>query len=131
MQVYAAPEEIPLPAFGDYFGAGRHDYNGYQAAEEAYITAVQKWALEHGDPHELAGKFIHVPYADGAAQYVTFKRGTRFSLIHLAIGDGWQDPRFERLCTTAEIRRIVEADERRAAFFAQREAEKQEAKDRG
>lgn len=120
MQVYGAPEEIVEPVFGDFYGSGKSDTNGYLAAEQAYITAVADWVVQNGDTHPLAGQFVSVPYADGRAQYVIGKFNGKVSLIVIETGDAWRDGRFERTATVAELKRMVEAQRSRAALFASR-----------
>ena len=118
MQVYGLPMEIVPPEFSDFYTGGHFDIDGLNAAEDRMIADLAVHVTKIATPHPLNGKVVRVPYADGAAQYMVAKIGGKVSLIHLPLGDAWQDGRFERTATVAELTRMVKGEEARAAFFA-------------
>lgn len=118
MKVYAPPAEVPVPSMVNE--EGRFDYLDYERREDEFLAALAAWVRLNGQPHALAGEVVRVPYADGYAQYMVAKFDNKVCLIHLPLGDAWQDDRFERLATVAELRRMVEASRRLASIFAGR-----------
>jgi hypothetical protein len=116
MLVYAAPEEISTPAFLN--AAGKYDHEAYEAGCAEYIEKVRDYVTAVSDPHPLNGKTVSVPYADGHAEYMIGKIAGKVSLIHIPLGDAWQDARFERLATVAELKRMLASAERMRALFA-------------
>lgn len=102
MKVYAPP--IPAPEWGPY--NPDKNYDAYFEADEAYMRKVAEMVKEYGD-YPLAGKTVSVPFADGRAYYAIAKINGRVSLVHIPVGDAWRDGRFERLCTVAELKRMV------------------------
>lgn len=128
MQVYSLPAEVPAPNLGDFVHTGgRFDHAGYVAAEATFLATLKDWVLKVGEAHPLAGEVVSVPYADSSAQYMVAKLQGKVILVHLPLGDAWRSDQFERLCTVAELKRMVDASQKRAAFFAAKQAEKQAA----
>ncbi len=129
MNTYAAPSEIVPPAFNEYFairqpdGKYTSDHAGYQAAEAEYYRDLAIYVKAHFGGHKLAGEVVSVPYADGAAVYMIGKVNGKVSLFHIDLMDGWDDQRFTRLCTVAELTRMVEDGKRRAAFWASQQVD--------
>lgn len=115
MKVYAAPEEITKPSLE---ALGVDGIENYQRETEEYLSAVQDWARKNGQPHELNGETVQVPYADGVAIYVVVKLSGRVSLLHIDTWDEWRDPMFEELATVKYIRNLIRGAKARAKLFA-------------
>ena len=116
MITYSVPAHISVPDLSDFFTNG-HDHDGLVAAETVFRNELSKWAKARG-AHTLAGKFVSVPFADGVAEYCIVKFNNKVSLIHVPLGDAWQDGRFERTVTVAELTRMVASKKKLAALFA-------------
>lgn len=113
MQVYVAPFEAPGLSFVD----GRFDMEATENAEKKYLEDLTAYVKENFNG-PLAGEIIRTPFADGHAQYMVAKIQGRTSLIHIAIGDAWQDARFENTVTVKEIKEILTRQRNRARIFA-------------
>ncbi len=115
MQVFSAPEEIKDAEF--VFTDGRFDLKATEAEEDRYVSELRAYVSENFGGHALAGEVVRVPYADGYAQYMVAKVNGKVSMIHMPLGDAWQDGRFERTATVAELKRLVEGEKALAALF--------------
>jgi len=110
MQIYSPPSHIEAPDFGDYFGAGKHDLDGYQKAEQAYIDTLKAWAKRLAPSSPIAGELVSMPYADGAALYIIVQSSGKHGIMTVPVGDAWRDPYFERSATVAILKERVKAD---------------------
>jgi hypothetical protein len=117
MQTYAAPEEITVPDFNDFYVDGIFNQARAEQLEDAYRAELSAWAKAQG-AHKLAGKFVSVPFADGSAVYCIAKVNGKVSLIHVPLGDAWHDDRFCRLATVAELTRMISGAKSLAAIFS-------------
>jgi len=86
MKVYAPPTEIAQPDF--------NPWDTYDARCDEYRSALRAWTRDlarrrNKQPHRLVGKVIHIPWADGAAEYMIVS-GTE--LVHVPLGDAWLVP---------------------------------------
>lgn len=118
MKVYSAPSDIFRPDIFEFMREGK--LADLMDAEAAYREKIATWARENGEAHPLAGTLLSVPYADGRAEYVVIKTEGKVGLIHLDLGDGWRDERFERTVTQKEIREIIARRERFAKALSMR-----------
>ncbi len=98
--IYSNVEGITTPEIGT-------DWDKYSEREEAYVTAVKKWAKNNNPLCKQAGEEISFPVADGRARYIVLSLKP-VELVHLAVGDAWQFQYANRLTATdirAEIKR--------------------------
>jgi hypothetical protein len=112
MNIYSPPSHIVAPDFGDYFGAGKHDLDGYQKAEQAYIDTLKAWAKRLAPSSPIAGELVSLPYADGAALYIIIQSSGKHGIMTVPVGDAWRDGDFERYATVAQLKDMVARNRR-------------------
>lgn len=110
---YAPPEGFHAPEFNiDDFRSG-----AFQAAEQDYLDRLAVRCRENGTS-DLLGKVVRWQRGDGYAEYMVWTTQP-LALIHLPLGDAWSvEAALLRGLRVADIRAMVERDEKMAALFS-------------
>lgn len=83
--------DVPEPNFRDAFENGQFNMAKHTALEQKYVEDVKHRLEEMGYGGKHFGEIMRFPVADGYAQYMVAK-ARPFTLVHLALGDGWHIP---------------------------------------
>lgn len=124
--IYSPPESLTPPdAFSDEFKdkEGKWDWEAITQAESDYVEELSEAARKKfKSPNPLIGKMIQFGVGDGYAVYVVW-RLRPLQLVHVPIGDKWHF-QYAHLLTVAEVRKLVESQERLAEIFGRSTVEK-------
>lgn len=123
--IYATPESLPEPEFGDFMNKGdghRFDNTGYFEAIKNHRKELAEWCQQQhrnagGRANKLIGKTIAFPIADGRAEYMIYSTSP-LQVIHLNYGDGYQASDITmRGLRLADVKQMVAQDEKLAEIF--------------
>ena len=116
MEVYSAPAHLPAPV-PNY---ANYDSVREQQREAEHQAKLAAWLISQGYTGPKTGKIVRWQVADGYAVYMVAD-GTKFKLIHLPYGDGYQWPYMDRLIKQ-DVLEQIERQEKLAALFAKKGA---------
>ena len=110
--VYSAPVGYEPPEF-DIWATG---YDEWRAQEQEYCDRLAALCKRNGNS-PLLGRIIRFPVADGYAQYMVWSTKP-LAFIHLELGDAYSvHPALIRGLRVADVKQMVEADDRLASIF--------------
>lgn len=115
MRIYTCPEEVPAPK-PDY---SNYDHAKTLADEAKHQADLKDWAKSAGYKGKYTGEIYREPVADGHAEYMVAD-GSKFCLIHLPYGDGYQS-RNVGFLTKKEIIRRLGLDKKMKALWAKKD----------
>ncbi len=99
----------------------------WRAREDAYIADLAAQARRARPADKLAGRVISWQRADGFARYMVWS-SSPLALVHLDLGDGYSvEAALLRGLRVTDVKAKVAADDRLAAYFADKATEKARA----
>lgn len=107
IKVYSNPEGITPPTWNS-----SEQWEEHAKKEDQYVKDVKTFC-EINSKHNLAGKEVKFPVADGYARYVVF---TPTKLIHLEVGDAWHYEHIERLLAKDIVEKVKSQEAMRKLF---------------
>lgn len=116
MKVYAAPEGINVPT-PDY--SKPYDRAAEEKRENEYLAALKAWLLDNGFTGPYTGEIANFPMGDGYARYMLGDKPRGGVLVHLEMGDAWDDPNVAYLPKKVIVENI-ERGKRLREFFGRK-----------
>lgn len=108
--IYSAPKEIALPTY-DWSKA-----RDWEVKDKEYKEKLKAHINGMGFTEKEAGECIRIPTADSYAEYMVLGLKGGVKLIHLELGDAWQNEMAE-LLTAKKVKEMIARDKKIAELF--------------
>lgn len=108
MKVYSVDDSIQRPKIDFSF----YNLKNARKEEAEYVVKVKEWLHSLGYTSPNTGRLLVTGYADGAAVYMFCESANKRKsfLVHIDIGDAYDDPLVHGLTKTAVMGMLMTSD---------------------